>query len=175
MSDPQSILISNFIESLQQVHRYVVIGLGTSLSALALALAAPQRNGTEAPVAPLPGIFVAVDPKTALVLLLAICMVVGAMASYSAETAIGIASQLRSSSPELLNAARTFPSFATSQYPGVRYAAALLPLFFSLAATTVVAIRQTPAKWTWLWLGLIFLGAAYVPLALWLHRPIGAP
>ena len=119
--------------------------------------------------------FVVVDPKTALVLLLAICVLVGAMASYSAEAANAIAVELRSCSPDLLDAVRTFPSFATSPYPGVRYAAALLPLFFSIATTVAVAVRHAPREWTWFWLGLIFLGAAYVPLALELHKSVGAP
>lgn len=174
MSDAERLLIANLTEAFQQLQRYVVVGLGTSVSALALALAAPARNVTE-PRLTVPGTFVAVDPGTALALLLAICVLVGAMASYSAETANTIASRLRSSSPTLLDAARTFPSFATSPYPGVRYAAALLPLLFSLAATAVVALRHTPREWIWLWLGLIFLGAAYVPLALALHKPLGEP
>ena len=48
MCDAQEMLASNLIESLKQIHQYIVVGLGTSVSALALSLADSQRNVTEA-------------------------------------------------------------------------------------------------------------------------------
>ena len=39
MSDAERLLIANLTEAFQQLQRYVVVGLGTSVSALALALA----------------------------------------------------------------------------------------------------------------------------------------
>ncbi|MGH2359187.1 MAG: hypothetical protein ACRDGM_01425 [bacterium] len=174
MSDAEQVLLANLNEALRQVQWYVVLGLGTSISALALAVTGPATDAAE-PRVTVPGTFVAVDPQTARVLLLAICVLVGAMASYSAESANVIAVRLQKSSPALLDAARTFPTIATSPYPGVRYAAAALPLLFSLAAIVVATVRHKPSDWTGLWVGLIFLGAAYVSLALELRRPIGAP
>jgi hypothetical protein len=174
MSEAEKLLVANLNEALRQVQWYVVLGLGTSISALALAVTGPAANATE-PRVTVPGTFVAVDPPTARVLLIAICVLAGAMASYSAESANVIAARLRESSPALLDAARTFPTIATSPYPGVRYAGAALPLCFSLAAIIVATVRHKPSDWTGLWVGLIFLGAGYVPLALALRRPIGAP
>jgi hypothetical protein len=168
--DAKQLLLANFDEALRQLHRYVTLGLGTSISALVLSLVEGSANGE--PRVTVPGTFVAIDPQAARVLLLAACCLVGAMASYAAESANAIANCL-ASSPDLLEAARTFPSFATSRYPGVRYAAAVLPLLFSLVAIVIPILQHEPRTWTAFWLGLIFLGAAYVPLAIEVHRPVG--
>jgi hypothetical protein len=100
------------------------------------------------------------------------CVLVEAMASYAAESANAIAARL-ASSPDLLDATRTYPSFATSPYPGVRYAAAVFPLLFSLLAIIIPILEQQPRTWTALWVGLIFIGSAYVPLAIEVRKPVG--
>ena len=168
--EAQQLLLANFDEALRQLQRYVALGLGTSVSALALSFV--SRGGTGEPQVTVPGTFVAIDPQAARALLLAVCVLVGAMASYAAESANVIAARL-ASSPDLLDAARTFPSFATSPYPGVRYAAAVLPLLFSLLAIIIPILEQQPRTWTALWVGLIFLGSAYVPLAIEVRKPVG--
>ena len=168
MLNTDQLLKENLIEALKQVHQYVVLGLGTSASALALAVktgpVGPQANVT------VPGTFVAVDPQAARAVLLAICFIAGAMAYYSADAANLIAQRLKTS-PELLRAACTYPSFATSRFPGVRYVAALLPLLLSVVALLISALHETPRPWSALWIGLVLIGSAYISLASELHNP----
>ena len=163
------LLKENLIEALKQVHQYVVLGLGTSVSALALAV---RTSATGEPGITVPGTFVAVDPRAARAVLLAVCCLAGMMAYYSADAANVIAQRLKTS-PDLLEAVCTYPSFATSRYPGVRYIAALLPLVLSIIALVISGLHETPHTWTALWIGLVFIGSAYASLALELHHPIG--
>jgi hypothetical protein len=170
MVDTDQLLKENLIEALKQVHRYVVLGLGTSVSALALTL--QSAKGAEALVT-VPGTFVGVDPQAARGVLLAVCFLAGAMAYYSADAANVIAHRLENS-PELLRAACTYPSFATSRFPGVRYVAAILPLLFSVGALLISALHETPPAWGAFWIGLVFIGSAYFSLVVELRNVIGA-
>jgi hypothetical protein len=170
MENTDQLLKENLIEALKQVHQYVVLGLGTSVSALALSLKTATVGAQ--PGVTVPGTFVAVDPQAARAVLLALCFVAGAMAYYSADAANLIAKRMETS-PELLRAACTYPSFATSRFPGVRYLAALLPLLLSAAALLISALHETPPQWGALWIGLVFIGSAYLSLAFELHNPIG--
>jgi hypothetical protein len=128
MDDPNQLLVTNLIEALQQLQRYIVIGLGASVSALALTGKSTPNNRVDVKVIPVP-----VAPDTARLILLAVCVLVGAMASYAAQSVTLIAERLRPS-PALLAAACTFPSVATSPYVLVRVLAALLPVIISMAA-----------------------------------------
>jgi hypothetical protein len=164
MDDPNQLLVANLIEALQQLQRYVVIGLAASISTLALTSKSAPRDNIN-----VVGISVPLANDTAQAILLAVCILVGAMASYAAESANMIAERLRQS-PTLLSAACTFPSVATSPYIGVRILAGLLPFIFSMWAV----IRSARAYGTvglqsilgW----LIVLAAAYLPLTLLLIR-----
>jgi hypothetical protein len=173
MGNTDQVLKENPIEALKQIHQYVVLGLGTSVSALALSLKT-ATVGEQLGVT-VPGTFVAVDPQAARAVLLALCCLAGAMAYYSADAANRIAQQLLEESPEVLRAACTYPSFATSRFPGVRYAAALLPLLLSTVTLLISALHKTPPAWDAFWGGLIFIGSVYLSLAIELHNPIGAP
>jgi len=157
MADPNQILVANLVEALEQLQRFIVVGLGASVSALALTSKTTAQDRVT-----VPGTSVAVLPDVARVILLAICILVGAMASYAAEGANVIADKLRSS-PALLSAACTFPSVATSPYIGVRILAAALPFVFAVIAIVRSALpygavgRKAILGW------LIFLLAAYGP------------
>jgi hypothetical protein len=171
MLNTDQLLKENLIEALKQVHQYVVLGLGTSVSAFALALKTVPV-GVQ-PSVTVPGTFVALDPQAARAVLLAVCFLAGAMAYYSADAANLIAQRLEASQ-ELLQAACTYPSFATSGFPGVRYLAAILPLLFSLGALLISALHESPHPWSALWIGMIFIGSAYFSLAIEIRKPIGA-
>jgi hypothetical protein len=165
MDDTTKLLVANLIEALQQLQHYVVIGLGTSVSALALTSKSVTRDSVV-----VTGVPVALPPDIACAILLAISFLVGAMASYAAETANLIATQL-SAFPALLTAACTFPSIATSPYTAVRALAAALPFIFSVTAVVRVA-RPYRAGGRETILGGVFLfGVAYGALALVLFRP----
>jgi hypothetical protein len=163
MDEATKLLVENLIEALQQVQHYVVIGLGSSVAALALT----GRSVTGDHVA-VPGVPVAVAPNIACAILLAVSFLVGAMASYAAETANLIAARLNAF-PALLAAACTFPSVATSPYIGVRALAAILPLIFSAAAIVRLARPHQPGGRVG-FLVLLF-GAPYAALALAFFRP----
>jgi hypothetical protein len=160
MVDPNQVLVSNLVEALQQLQRFIVIGLGASVSALALTGARAARGRVT-----VLGTSVAVVPDVARLILLAVCVQVGALASYAVESANLIAGQLRSA-PALLAAACTFPSVATSPYVGVRILAALLPFVFAMAAV-VRSVRLHRAAGRRAILGwLVLLGSAYGALVL---------
>jgi hypothetical protein len=171
MSDTDKIFKECLIEALKKINQFVVLGLGTSASALALTLNAAgfdtQKNVT------VPGVFVAIDPHAARTVLLAVCIIAGVMASLSAESANLIVRQLEKSSPELLSAVCTYPCFATYVDLPIRYIAALLPLVLSGLAVLIPALHQTPIPWYTLWGWLIFLGGPYFALAVELRNPIG--
>jgi hypothetical protein len=165
MDDTTKLLVANLIEALQQLQHYIVIGLGTSVSALALTSKSVTRDHVV-----VPGVPVAVAPDIACAILLAVSFLVGAMASYAAETANLIAARL-SAFPALLTAACTFPSVATSPYIGVRALAAALPFIFSVAAVVRVARPYRAGGRETILGGVLLFGAAYGALALALFRP----
>ena len=160
MADPNQVLVANLIEALQHLQRFIVIGLGASVSALALTSKTTAQDRVT-----VPGTSVAVVPDVARFILLAICILVGAKASYAAGSANTIAERLQSA-PALLSAACTFPSVATSTYTGVHVLVALLPFIFAMIAIVRTALpygavgRKSIPGW------LIFMAAAYVPLSL---------
>jgi hypothetical protein len=175
MSSPEEILVGNLVEALQQLQRFMVVGLGTSISALALTGGRATRKQRYKVTAPgssvavdqrsdvtVPGTFVAVDPELARLLLLALCFVSGVMANYSADAVSLLYGKL---SAEMQVAACTFPSLATSKYVGVRILAAILPFVFAMIAVWRVVrsyslALQDIGGWA------IVLGAAYLPLTL---------
>ena len=158
MTEPNDLLVANLIAALQQLQQYIVIALGASVSALALTTKTVSQDRIT-----VPGTSVAVDPNTASLILLALCVLSGAMASYAAETVNVIAKRLDSTT---LTAACTFPSVGTSPYIGVRTLAALVPLIFSMAAI-IRSARPHGKKGRMSILGwFIFLGPAFGYLAL---------
>jgi hypothetical protein len=165
MIDTQEILVENFRESLRQIHGYVVWGIGTSVSFFGLALLSPKSSDAAAPIS-VPGAFVAVDPVLAQVILVAGCVVVGAMAGYAAEQARDTAKALENVSG-LLPALRTFPGIATSPYPGVRYIASLLPLVLvALGLIAVPFVLGNKVQWAPVAIAMLFVFSAYFTLAL---------
>ena len=86
MADPNQVLVANLIEALQHLQRFIVIGLGASVSALALTSKTTAQDRVT-----VPGTSVAVVPDVARYILLAICILVGAKASYAAGSANTIA------------------------------------------------------------------------------------
>jgi hypothetical protein len=126
--DPTAILVDNLTEALRQVTTYLTLGLATAISALVLDRRSAHDN-TSPPVA-LAGVSINMTPETAKMLLLGLCWVAGAMASYAIEGAQTIVERLRPM-PDILAAACTFPSVATAPV-GVGIAGAIMPFLFVL-------------------------------------------
>ena len=126
MSDPSTVLVENLHEALRQINTYLALGITSALSALVLDLQLPTSKARE-PVAVV-GALVPVRPEVAKWILLGVCFVVGALASYAAESALATAKLLRPSA-ELFAAACTFPSVVTAP-PGFRLLAAAAPVIF---------------------------------------------
>jgi hypothetical protein len=158
MVDPNQVLSSNLVEALRQLQQYIVIGLGASVSILALSSAKAARSRVTVPYTS-----VAVDADIASLILLAMCVLVGAMASYAAETANLIATRL---DPTLRIAVCTFPSVATSPYIGVRVLAALLPFIFSMVAVIRLTRSYGAGRHKVIWMAFIILAAPYGALTL---------
>jgi hypothetical protein len=131
MTDVNKLYIENLKAALQQIQRYIVLGLGASLYYMVLCF--PNQNVNKPVVIPMPGVSIATDVEFAKDISLAIAVVVGAMASYSAERASRIFSKIsnriakETGMDEILCALRSFPSIATEPYPLIRISAALLP------------------------------------------------
>jgi hypothetical protein len=171
MLDPQQVLLSNLTEALRQVQRYVVVGLWTGISALALTPGSGMLAGEPASATP-PGSPIAFDPETARVLLLGICTIAGALASYAAENANRAARKL-SGPAALMEAVRLFPGFPTSPYAPVRYGAAALPAIFALAAVVLHAFHSSNMDHFGVWIACVIVAAPYLALVTELKDPVG--
>jgi len=131
MTDADKLYIDNLKAALQQIQRYIVLGLGAAL--YYMVLSSPNQDASKPVAIPMPGISIATDVEFAKDISLAIVFVVGAMASYSAERASRIATEMSNRVAretgvlEIFCALRSFPSIATEPYPLVRVGAALLP------------------------------------------------
>ena len=126
--DPTTILVSNLTEGLRQITNYLTLGLATAVSAFVLDRRSADSESSP-PVA-LPGVSIPIAPDTAKWLLLGLCWVAGALASYAAEGAEGIVDKLQMTKT-VLAAACTYPSIATAPV-GIGVIGAVLPLAFVL-------------------------------------------
>ena len=178
MSDLTTILIANFDEALKQINTYVTLGVTSAVSALVLDRS-PQDSGNlhralkrrlvpttpdsgNATTISVPGVLVPISPETAKWVLVGVCFVVGAMASYAAESAVNTARMLQTDA-ETFKAACTFPSLATAPI-GMRLLAALAPIAFVAPimwhAWSLVRVKSPNEGWG----GLIALvGAILIP------------
>jgi hypothetical protein len=174
MSNPEEILVKNLVEALKQLQYFMVLGLSTSISMLMLTGARWTRKQPSGvtdsvtvernPDVTVQGILVAVDRDFAVLLLLGLCILSGAMATYSTETVSLIYSKL---SPEMQVATCTFPSVAKSKYIGFRLFAAVLPFVFAMIA----AWREVRPSKEALGGCAILLGSAYLLLIFRLWAP----
>ena len=88
MSEIDQLLALNFVDALKDLQRYLVLGLGSAVSALAIAIRRPSRNKDESQLNSLP---VPMEPDIAMVMALTLCGVLGILAFFAAESACGIA------------------------------------------------------------------------------------
>jgi len=136
MTEPKDILISNLKEAFNQLQRYMVFGLGTSLFLLILAGTEPGRLNGDSLGIKLPGEFfpVPVSVSVAVSVVVSAYWIVGWLATIGVSRANHIVEGLRDA-PELLEAALTYPSIPTMKVHGPRIGLAFIPaLFVGLAA-----------------------------------------
>ena len=170
MNETDGIWVGNLIEALRQLQSYLVLGLGTSASAFALAVAGFAGPTSERVT--VPGISVAVDHTTALILLIALCILAGALAYYNADSAYVAAGSI-GEKRELLDAVRSFPSIGSSRFIGWRFMAVWAPFVLAvLAMVTEVARRKVGFTLPLLIPTILLFGG---PAATWSHlrRRIG--
>ena len=160
MIEPTQLLVNNLLDAFRQLNTYLAVGLGASVSALALDRANfPLSKKKPVEVKG----FVPMAPETAKLVLMGITFVAGLMGSYAAESAAGIVNMLQGS-PDVLAAACTYSSVATAPI-GVRILAALLPVIF----VALILLRKDlrgPGAYTTLFL----FGGAYGLIGLTLAR-----
>jgi hypothetical protein len=127
MIDPTTILVDNLTAALRSVTSYVTLGLISAVSAFVLDRRPKEQRSRPVTV---PGGLVSMHPDTAKLVLLGIYFVAGILAYYAVEGAEAIIQKLRTqATPDILNAACTYSSIATSAV-GIRVIAALLPVAF---------------------------------------------
>ena len=170
MADPKDILISNLKEALNQLQRYMVFGLGTSLFLLTLAGTEPGRLSGDSPGIKLPGelLPVPVSLSVAVSVVVSAYWVAGWLATIMVSRANHIVERLRDS-PELLEAALTYPSIPTTRVHGPRIGLAILPALF-VGIAVFITSRQDSSKKVF---ALIMLALPYIVLAIQLRTAIG--
>lgn len=110
MNEIQKLLADNLVEALRQIQGYLVLALGGSLSAFALAFRPSQVVEERIGV---PGVSIPLTRSGAHMVLWILTVMGGFVAGSSAHRAVVIAHKL-TSVPGLLGALGTFPAIATS-------------------------------------------------------------
>jgi hypothetical protein len=159
MDEINKLLAENLIEALRQIQAYLVLAIGASATAFALALK-PQRSAEDE--VEVPGISLPLPRSAAHLLLWILGLVGGFMAGVSAHRAKVIADKL-TTVPKLLEAIGTFPSIATSSLLLVRFIAVYLPAILSAFAVSWQARREKASVASFVVLVIITF-AAYFPL-----------
>ncbi len=125
--DPTTILVDNLRDALEQVTRYLGLGLVAAISAFVLDRA-PAQEGSGSEETELKGFFVKMPRHVAQLVLLGVYFVAGMLAYVASQSALKILAQL----PEpILAAACTQASVATSAV-GYRVIGSVLPIAFVL-------------------------------------------
>lgn len=113
------ILESNFKDCLAHLHRYISLTLVLSIVYLAIWVTPQQIR--------VPGLPVGVEGGFAFALLGAFYVAIGGMATYVAERANNIASELVKYRPVRFEALRLSPSIGTTDVPVVRFLVSFVP------------------------------------------------
>ncbi|MDY6857464.1 MAG: hypothetical protein SWO11_22725 [Thermodesulfobacteriota bacterium] len=166
--EPESILVENLRTALDRIERYMIFGIGSSLFLVILGTAAPELAKTGEGVE-IPGGFISTEPRIVAAVVLAAYWVAGLMASYTVSRAERIVKTLKKS-PEILEAALTYPSIATTKIYYPRIGAALLPPALLLIA---LAIEGGWPKSYYSVLGFLILLTPYITLAFQLRVSVG--
>jgi hypothetical protein len=168
MIDVDAVRVANFNEALRQANRYLVSGLFASLFLFALSIdpvAFNSSGGISLPGGP------TLPVRYARLALAVIYWVSPLLADFSLARAERIAISLQKTSPELLKAAITFPSIATTRVHGPRWITALgPPIFVSIAGWMTGVFAFTEKRMAL----FVFAVLPYVTLfALRLRRSFG--
>lgn len=137
MDEADEIYVENLKEALNQLQRYLVVGLGAALFYFVLCLRADASS--EPVTLPVPGISISTDAAFARMTALVLTMVAGMLASWSAERAGRITAHITARAAEnpvlrrVQEALRTYPSIATDTYPAARVVASLTPAVLIVA------------------------------------------
>lgn len=181
MSDAEKILVDNLKESLHQLQRYMVFGLGSSLFLLVLVWSTRNRLSGEVSIK-LPGEWLPgpVSLPIAAAIVLSTYWISGMLATIVVSRANHIVELLKdslrlssedlSNSSKLLEAVLTYPSIPTTRVHGPRLGLALLPPIFIAVASLMSELRPNSY---WRVVGLAMLVLPYIVLAVQLKTAIG--
>ena len=180
MTEIEKVLVDNLKEAIQQLQRYMVFGLGSSLFLLVLSSSHQQSGaGVEIKV---PGDFIPgpVPLGMAAAIVVAAYWVAGMLATIAAARPKRIVWLLRSNAnsyaegpkhnEKLLEAVLTYPSIPTTKVHAPRIILSILPAILFIAAALQSGWRPN-TLWTSVLVGWLVL--PYLALALLLRRAIG--
>jgi hypothetical protein len=125
MADIDAVLVDNFKEALRQANRYLVLGLFSSLFFLALNLDPAAFIGFGK--VSLPGGLPPLPIRYAQIALAMVYWVAPFLTYFSLARAERIGAKLQQRNDELLKAAATYPSIATTRVHGPRWITSLVP------------------------------------------------
>lgn len=168
MTELEKLYVEALRESSRSFQTWMAWAIGASLSLVVFTLSPPPPEARAA--LPIPGAMFTVSRAGAEFLAITVYIVAAILAASTFESVRRARMHLRNS-PELLEAASLFPSFATFSSRKLRVFVGLLPwLLLVLAAGIQNSRSATPADWINLALGLFMLGAPYWTLAAFLAQ-----
>src|SRR5688500_686919 len=153
-SGVESVLVANLHEALRQANRCLALGLFASLFLVGLSLD-PDAFVTGS--VSFPGVIPPLPIQYAQIALTVVYWVMPFLTDFSLARADRIAIHLQRSNPELLQAAVTYPSIATTRVHGPRWVATLVPPLVVGFAGWKKGIFSFSGR------GLILLGIAVSP------------
>ena len=168
MPDPKDILVENLRDTVRQIQRYMVVGIGSAFLSIAIARRGPELWASGQNFY-LPILCVEVDPGLAGITLIVAHVIFGSMA-VSATSRVGrIAKEI--GDKKLVNAALMYPSIATAQFSVLRIGSAMLPPLLILAGYLVEQVRGETTFEVAAFVGFLVISVPYFILAYRLRTP----
>ena len=163
--DPESILVTNLTEALQQLQRYLVWSFTASMLFLVLAILQPAEVNLPTDVIPLP-----IPLQGAIAILIPAYWISGALASFSLGRAKRIIFML-GDKKDLLAAALTYPSIPTTRVHGPRIVLAIAPAVFVVIGLVLLFGSRLLSFWSII--AVLLLVIPHIGLAVLLRKAVG--
>jgi hypothetical protein len=162
------LLISNLQETVKDLQRYMLAGLGAALFFVLLAFSGTKEVPFEAPTI---GVSMPLDARVGLAIALSVYWVSSVISTLFVARAKRLVSEIRKVDEAIAEAALLFPSIVTLREYGPRLMMALLPAVFAVIGSIGLWGKQLLSYWPTV--GQIMLSLPYIVLAVELRTSIG--
>ncbi len=168
MPDPNEIRLDNLRETLRQIQRYIVLGIGSAIILLSVILQAPDLSKSSATLT-LPFIG-QVAPSMAAFTLIIAGFIFGAVSVSGVNRVVSIAREIGDES--LVDAALTFPTVVTIQSKVLRVGASLMPPILLVLGYMIEHSRTETPFDPFALVGMAMISSPYLVLSYILRKPI---